>query len=506
MVIVIFLISALFFVSFAHHKKAQANIVAFTGCTVGGALAPYIVETLDGLNTSLNKYAKEKLEKLLPNIPGLNNRIRVIGSVPVEDTPTKGSVDAFSTSTKTKEQWGDVVARCGAREILSTVSVRFADIVRNGGKDGGTLFVRNWRNYITDSQYQGESMTRAMLSTANVCDYMSADVKESMHATKKINLPGENTRTGGSESFALKANCTLPAGFNMEKYLEDPSANGGWEALVRLLEPQNNPMGLGQIIGQEIAKQSALQKEADLAEAMAGRGYTGTRGTNAQDSCKQKDERGQCVQYNKINTPGSYVADNLAALSSQELSWIGNVDEIGELIANATEIMLNRMINLSDPNEGNYYVDTKPLPNNPGPELPECSIAGNFEYSGEMGSAIRTLKDSDAEYLNHVPTGHGGRNHDEWGYEPEDLTQAALDLVAILRNIMTDFKGGQIYTSCSGSGNMATDAIIFGKTSDPYGAVFDFKSGAVEEDGGTLREALQYSSEGELTDWIRLVQ
>jgi len=503
---------------------ASVGTIKFASCTVGGVVAPWLSKQLTDQRDKLNEQAKKWLSWLqskitgnLPSIPiqtivPLPGVIPGMSKVPVQDSDTKNAVDnaknGINSNFNSKELWGDTIARCGAREILNKISGDIVNTARTSGRDGGAAFVRNWRNFLTRAEYRGEDMFRAMLSNTNICSYMAKDAKNAFGVTRTITLPGVNTRSGNLRSYALRANCTMPKDFDIAKYQQDFQGNGGWEAFSRLLDGANNPYGMILMSADEIARQRAIELAADTAQTAANNGYAGISGKNANDSCMIRGMAGACLVYKDIKTPGSYLAANLAATVQQELAWVGSVDEVGELIANLTEITLNRLTNLSSPNEGNAYIEES-LPAEPTPTvppLPECSIEGAFRYGDEMNTAIITLIGQNPEFLNSVPVLGGNPRHpEEIAYPQTDLDKTADALLVIIKGNMTDFKGGRLYTSCSGSGNIGTDAIIIGKQTNQQGEVYDFKSGAAEEEGKPLRDALQTSSSGELTDWIRLV-
>jgi hypothetical protein len=509
------IIFALFIsIGFVIPPIAQAGTVKFVSCMVGGTTAPWLTDKLNAGMNKITDYARSTLTKLLKDKlkDKLGSTIGGMSKVPVQDSDVKNATDKAKTdiisNVNSKELWADTIARCGAREILNKISGDIVNTARTSGRDGGTTFVRNWRNFITRAEYRGEDMFRAMLSNTNICNYMAKDAKNSFGVTKTITLPGVNTRSGSLSSYALRANCTMPKDFDIAKYQQDFQGNGGWEAFSRLLDGANNPYGMILMSADEIARQRAIELTADTAQTAANNGYAGISGKDANDSCMIKGMTGTCLVYKDIKTPGSYLAANLAATVQQELAWVANVDEVGELIANLTEITLNRLTNLSNPNEGNAYIEDS-LPAEPTPTvppLPECSIEGAFRYGDEMNMAIITLIGQDPEFLNSVPIlGGNPRQPEEIAYPQANLDKTADALLAIIKGNMTDFKGGRIYTSCSGSGNISTDAIIVGKQTDQRGEIYDFKSGAAEEEERPLKDALQASNGGELTDWIRLV-
>ena len=356
---------------------ASVGTIKFASCTAGGVVAPWLSRQLTDQRDKLNEQAKKWLSwlqsKITGNLPSIPIQTIVplpggISKVPVQDSDTKTAVDnaknGINSNFNSKELWGDTIARCGAREILNKISGDIVNIARTNGRDGGTAFIRNWRNFLTRAEYRGEDMFRAMLSNTNICSYMAKDAKSAFGVTKTITLPGVNTRSGSLNSYALRANCTMPKDFDIAKYQQDFQGNGGWEAFSRLLDGANNPYGMILMAADEIARQRAIELAADTAQTAANNGYSGISGKNASDSCMIKGMTGTCLVYKDIKTPGSYLAANLAATVQQELSWVGNVDEVGELIANLTEITLNRLTNLSSPNEGNAYIED-PLPSLP---------------------------------------------------------------------------------------------------------------------------------------------
>jgi hypothetical protein len=309
-----------------------------------------------------------------------------------------------------KELRGDILARCTAREIFNAMSKGIVDNARTAGRSGGPAFIRNWRNFQTDSQYRGEGVFRSMLSNATLCDYFSDDVKGLFGATQKSAQP-RNTRVGNLDPYALRTNCTMPSGFNLTAYQKDFSGNGGWDAWTRMLEPQNNYYGtLFQSLG-EVNRQRSLEESSDLNQAIANKGFTGKSGKNANDSCKTKDANGRCIEYKDIKTPGTVISDSVAATVQQELAWITNVHDVGEVISAATEVLLNRLIDFSNPNEGDYMSYDEPqLPDSP----PEdggggaCSDPGNStaNYAGDLRDAENAVISNNpnlADSLNDIP-------------------------------------------------------------------------------------------------------
>lgn len=330
------LLIALLAISFPSFSQAAigdvtGSIGKFTGCTAGGiagqAAGSYISDKIGA-----------GLKSLTSKIPGLGSLTGGIDAVPVEDK-----------KLVSKETGADIAARCLAREILSAITDRAGDIARTQGRDGGATWVQDWRSLNTESQTRGEGIFRAMLSTTKLCSYMSGDIKTLFGANSRVSLGKLNVRVGDFDPFTTKAACTLPKSFNMANYQKDFVNNGGWAAFAKLVEPQNNQYGLLSKSLDEVDKQRAAESSADEAEAIAGRGFLGTR------SCVVKSN-GKCIVYSKIKTPGSVIGGLVEDSNKAEIDWIVSADEISEVIASGIEILFNRMIDLSNPNDGDYLI------------------------------------------------------------------------------------------------------------------------------------------------------
>ncbi len=357
----------------AFNRPAEAaitsNIAGFGGCYVAGELTPYLKKKVDeGL-----KILTKRVESIIKTKLGLGIASIAGGAVPVVD-------QKFLDTYTENEVRGQIIARCLARQLMIAMGKNAYAVMRTGGRDGGATFVKNWNNFETKAQYRGENIFRAELSMAKLCEYLSDDVKKSfgVDPKKKTNITGQNTRVDSLQSFGLQTNCTLPAGFTQEKYQQDFAANGGWDAFVRLQEPQNNAWGLSALSHDEILKQRSLAVSADRNQAVANNGYLGISGRGKNDSCLVKGPAGDCIIYKDIKTPGSYIAANIQANVIAEFQWLTSAQGLNTIIATATEVMLNRLLDLGSSDEGEYRTgndgDPEPAPSSP----PDEEIATQF--------------------------------------------------------------------------------------------------------------------------------
>ncbi|OGN23178.1 MAG: hypothetical protein A2918_04055 [Candidatus Yanofskybacteria bacterium RIFCSPLOWO2_01_FULL_42_49] len=389
----IIIVLSLVFPSFV--QIAQAGVldstIGFSSCAAAGFINNLIA---DGLK-DLEDWAAEKLKGWI----GIGSVVGGKTKVPVDDSDTQDKVDDFKGAYGGKEGAQDIIARCSAREILSAMGQNITNVARTGGRDGGPAWVRNWRNFQLDAQYRGEGIFRGVLASTNLCNYFGSDLKNLFGANQRIDLTKIRTRINDFDSFQVKAGCTLPSGFDIEKYKQDFSGNGGWEAWSRLLEPQNNFYGALFQSLDEAGKQRAAEEAADIAEA-APTGFTAVRGRNAAESCAIKSPAdGRCLVYKDILTPSGILSGSVVAGIETELQWVATTDELNELIATGINVLVNRLWDLSNPDEGDYIVpgdldvSISPFPSPAPPPSGgggTCVDSGNTaaNYDGDLQSAI----------------------------------------------------------------------------------------------------------------------
>jgi len=370
-------VAILFFIAVPYSAQAQTPTIAvnFSGCIVGGVLAPTLQNLISGWMDDLENGLRSIASRFGLNIPGLGGA-GIGGTVPVSDEGVRKATGALLG----KEQRSDVIARCLGQEVLNGMIKGIVDNARTGGRDGGVTWVRNWRNFQLEAQHRGEGVFRGMLASSKMCNYFDSNLKNTFGANRRVPLTGVETRANDFDSFALRTGCTLPSDFDFEKYKQDFSGNGGWEAWSRLLEPENNFYGAFFQSLDEANKQRAIEESSDLSQVTSNAGFVGRSGADANDSCLTRGANGKCVIYKDIKTPGGVIRASVDATFMQELERFNNVDELGELISSVTTVLIHRLLDLSDPNEGNYTAFSTTLPPSSGgiPSAPEEGIPSAF--------------------------------------------------------------------------------------------------------------------------------
>ena len=331
-------------------QAAVGSVIAQAGGCVGsGALSLWlgslIKSGLDALQIKIRRIASDFVRNMLGNL---------VEGLLSSSVPTSSKDQSLLSYLQNKDYRDAVVARCLARLQLDNISNNITNIIQTRGRDGGPTFVTNWRTFLTQSQYRGENVFRAMLSTANLCPYFANDLKKSygLKPTDKISLPGVNTRTGSTQTFSTKINCTLPKDFTLEKYQKDFAGNGGWARYAQLAQPQNNPFGASLLAQDQISIQLQLEQESDIQQVQTNKGYTGISGKDKNSSCKIKGFGGQCIVYRDIKTTGEYLAQNVAATVGVQFAWLTTAQGLNTIIEDVTQMIINKLFDQSDTRGG----------------------------------------------------------------------------------------------------------------------------------------------------------
>lgn len=157
---------------------------------------------------------------------------------------------------------------------------------------GGAVpsFITNWRNHLLDSQARGNDVFRSVLADANICGFMSNNVKTAFgadlfagsiagatvkDASGKVVYKNE-TNAPGMASFQETAKCTLPANFDVSAFNQNFS-KGGWAAWDSMLEPQNNLFGIYTMALGEQQAQIATEQTSTMNSAVAGNGFLASK-------------------------------------------------------------------------------------------------------------------------------------------------------------------------------------------------------------------------------------
>lgn len=284
-----------------------------------------------------------------------NNRTKGQGAVPVEDA----AVIRLLNQLVRKELTEDPNERRSAGESLNLVSQTIIrDVLKVVGREedpeNTETFVENWRNFRLGGQSRGEELGRGILYLAtngdpssNLDPILCRHIRESQafQALQPREVPGLkesglNRRVDSIQDYLVTAKCDPLVEENYETFTTDFSAGGGWEMFRRLLQPKNNIYGAYSSALDELNKQRSVEERADLQEVSSSRGYLGKR------QCLSLGQSGQCVIWSDINVPANLAVEALGVILNQNLGFIADADEKGELGAANSSIEITELIEL----------------------------------------------------------------------------------------------------------------------------------------------------------------
>lgn len=243
----------------------------------------------------------------------------------------QSEVPVQDKSQFTKERVLDLVARCGARAVLNDMTGKMIGAVRTSGRDGGPGFVRDWKTFLAQGEYRGENVFRSILSQTSLCPYFSNDVRGIYNALYQPSIKQVygNARIGNLNPYSQRANCTMPTNWTIQKYLSNFEGNGGWNALTKLAQPQNNIYGSILMANNELSNQRNQGKTEDIIEAIAGGGYTARRETS---STTNGSTRGTCS--NQVTT--TCTNNSQCTLTGPQQSYCSETPSITDCSNDAT--------------------------------------------------------------------------------------------------------------------------------------------------------------------------
>ncbi|PIR41357.1 MAG: hypothetical protein COV31_01515 [Candidatus Yanofskybacteria bacterium CG10_big_fil_rev_8_21_14_0_10_46_23] len=242
----------------------------------------------------------------------------------------------------TKEYSLDVVARVIAANLLNTVSNQVLDVIQGAGRDGQPAFVLNWREFILDSDRRGQSIflsqLRYVIDRQIVCEQLRGVVGGIFGAQNGTPLDigqfASILQGGGEDSFQVRSRCTIPKEVYAD-YQEDFLKGGGWETFKRIVEPQNNVLGLTALSFDELAKQKGLESQADTSETRST-GFISSRGNCRANSDRLhgnvKTGETKCLLLGNVVTPAQILTEAGARTVDSQFDWLTSSDELSEVI------------------------------------------------------------------------------------------------------------------------------------------------------------------------------
>ncbi len=271
-----------------------------------------------------------------------------------------------------------------AQRLLNTYVTKMVDKINGSGRTRNTpSFVDNWRDFLTAAQYRGEDVFRNILANTTLCDHTRQGLQQTFRSPQNPSaLPLNSMRVNNLDPYISRARCTMPKGWLLKDFELDFSRGGGWNALVRLNQPQNNSYGSLLMSLGEVAAQRAVDETTDHAEVVAGGGFMGTRAgcsaapagqcttangsfgsgisCNTDSECLAKGftactgggpSQARCTILGQTMTPAKVLGEASAKFIDSKLQWVISSQDVVSVILNAADSIINNLIQFRKPSK-----------------------------------------------------------------------------------------------------------------------------------------------------------
>jgi hypothetical protein len=191
---------------------------------------------------------------------------------------------------------------CYQAQVLQLGVDAVEQVVAENGRDGGALFVQDWRDLAENSQYRGAQIAKSQMANTNYCPWNRAEL-QSVFGFGAAGSPTVRDYADGQTSYTQSAECTLPSGF-------DPSTpeNQTLAAYAVLSLPQNSLAGSYLLAKENIERQKAAELAADEHEFRSGFGSPRAIDPATGKSCVAWNaDQTVCLNFGPILQPGEGV-------------------------------------------------------------------------------------------------------------------------------------------------------------------------------------------------------
>ena len=250
----------------------------------------------------------------------------------------------------TKEFGLDIVARLISQRILGSMSQQSVDAIKKTGRDGTGAIVKDWRQFVVNSNQRGENVFRAQIAYAQqngiLCPGSRSLLGQLFLGNKstpqsvvdKVGQMGDSLRANSLDLFQVKAKCTIPDKV-FSDYNNDFQKGGGWETWSRIVEPQNNPYGLLAMSLNELDTQRGIEENADTGETRSS-GFLSKRAP-----CVGQGQNAQCTFFGKTVTPAKILESAGVKTVDSSFNWLTTSDELSEVLISVINAAFQRLNN-----------------------------------------------------------------------------------------------------------------------------------------------------------------
>lgn len=300
-------------------------------------------------------------------------------------TTVANSTKAALEDTYKREFKADLITDCTAQVDVRAVLNAAREILLQNGRDGGAVFVRDWRAFQADNRYRGLQIARNEMANTKHCSWVSGQLQGLFSFNPADAVPPMSGNEDGQNSYIRDAECSLPDDFNpaAAKYQTT-------EAFAAMMLPQNNIWGSYLLAQEEIRQQVADEEQAAQNEFANTGGVGALRAQNPAtgNSCAVMAADGStCLQYSNIENPGAGVVAEISAQRQALYDLITNPRTTSQVANDVRANLISTFMSISQPLAAlQYRRGGVSGTGTPGPSPTPTNVPG----SGDEGDPVCT--------------------------------------------------------------------------------------------------------------------
>ncbi len=281
----------------------------------------------------------------------------IIGSFTVQGTGVAGARDCPNqigdkAQTALQDQYerkfeADLITDCMAQQDVRGATNAARRVLLENGRDGGAVFVRDWRAFQADNRYRGLQIARNEMANTRHCPWVSGQLQGFFSFNPANAVPPMSGNEDGQNSYIRDAECSLPDDFNpgAQKYQTT-------EAFAAMMLPQNNIWGSYLLAQEEISRQIADEEQATQNEFVYTGGLGAIRAINPAtgNSCAVMAADGStCLQYSNIENPSGGVAAGVQAQQQALWDLVTNPRTTDKVAADVQRNLVSAFMSMTQP-------------------------------------------------------------------------------------------------------------------------------------------------------------
>ncbi len=232
-----------------------------------------------------------KLNGLIKQIPLVGKALAIeCVQVPISDAKAELKTE-FKARLKS-----NFLVNCTTTVMQNIVTETATTMLQTQGLDGGIAAATDWSRFLNVRPAElAQRQWWALLANTDICPAFRDKVLNDLGVPKSYrdsppNITIAGFRTDERAPFELRAKCTLPESFDVTSTDPDQEGkNSGYMFLALMEQPQNNWRDFEAMALAEFETLKSTRVAEAYTEALAGGGFSGTRG-----ECS-KDPDGKCI-------------------------------------------------------------------------------------------------------------------------------------------------------------------------------------------------------------------